>query len=161
MARFEHILNVLTKSGFRVSQFCVLAMMAILVVNIILRKAWHPITGAYDFVSFMAAVVAGFAVAYVASVKGHVAVELFIDRLPERIQLIIGIIAGVLSLGVFSLVSWQSAIYGRNTWVSGEFSMTAYTPFYPFIFAVALGVALLCLVILLDIIKALVKVVKG
>jgi TRAP-type C4-dicarboxylate transport system permease small subunit len=90
-----------------------------------------------------------------------VAVELFIDRLPERIQLIIGIIAGVLSLGVFSLVSWQSAIYGRNTWVSGEFSMTAYTPFYPFIFAVALGVALLCLVILLDIIKALVKVVKG
>lgn len=160
MAYFEHILNVITKSGFRVSQFCVLAMMTILVLNIILRKVWHPITGAYDFVSFTAAVLAGFGIAYVASVKGHVAVELFIDRLPERVQLIIGIIAGILSLGVFSLVSWQSAIYARSTWVSGEFSMTAYAPFYPFIFAVSLGVAVMCLVILLDIIKSLVKVVK-
>ena len=161
MARFENILNILTKSGYRVSQFCVLTMMTILVVNIILRKVWHPITGTYDFVSFMAAVLAGFAIGYVASVKGHVAVELFIDRLPERVQLIIAIVAGVLSLGVFSLVSWQSAIYGRNTWVSGEFSMTAYAPFYPFIFAVSLGVAVLCLVILLDIVKAIIKVVKG
>jgi TRAP-type C4-dicarboxylate transport system permease small subunit len=90
-----------------------------------------------------------------------VAVELFIDRLPERVQLIIAIVAGVLSLGVFSLVSWQSAIYGRNTWVSGEFSMTAYTPFYPFIFAVSLGVDVICLVFLLDIFIAIIKVVKG
>ena len=161
MVRFEHIISILVKSGYRVSQFCVLAMMAILVINIILRKAWHPITGAYDFVGFTAAVLAGFGIAYVASVKGHVAVELFIDRLPQRVQLIIGIIAGVLSLGVFCLVAWQTAVYGRSAWVSGEFSMTAYTPFYPFVFVVSLGVVLLSLVIFLDIIKSLVKVVKG
>jgi TRAP-type C4-dicarboxylate transport system permease small subunit len=161
MSTFERILGTINKNGYRISQFCVLAMMVILVLNIILRKVWHPITGAADFVSFTAAVLAGLSIAYVASVKGHVAVDLIIGKLPEKVQLIIGIFGGILSLGIFSLTSWRSAIYARSSWLSGEYSMSAYTPFYPFIFIVSLGSALLCLVILLDIIKSLVKVVKG
>jgi len=161
MSTFERILGTINKNGYRISQFCVLAMMVILVLNIILRKIWHPITGAVDFVSFTAAVLAGLSIAYVASVKGHVAVDLIIGKLPEKVQLIIGIFGGILSLGIFSLISWRCAVYARTSWLSGEYSMSAYTPFYPFIFIVSLGSALLCLVILLDIIKSLAKVVKG
>jgi TRAP-type C4-dicarboxylate transport system permease small subunit len=160
MATFEHIIDVITKSGYKLSQFCVLAMMVLLVINIILRKAWHPITGSSDFVGFIAAILASVSVGYVAVVKGHVAVDLIMNRLPERGQLIVEIIAGILSFGIFSLVSWQSAIYARATWVSGEFSMSAYAPFYPFLYVVAFGIAVLCLVILSDTIKAFRKAVK-
>jgi TRAP-type C4-dicarboxylate transport system permease small subunit len=138
----------------------VLAMMTLLVINIILRKAWHPITGSTDFVGFIAAILASLSVGYVAAVKGHVAVDLIVNRLPERAQLIIMTIAGILSLGIFSLVSWQTAIYAHATWISGEFSMSAYAPFYPFLYVVSLGIAVLCLVILSDIVKSVRKAVK-
>jgi hypothetical protein len=44
---------------------------------------------------------------------------------------------------------------------AGEVSMTALFPFYPYIYGIAFGCALLCLVILADLIQSAVKAVKG
>jgi len=44
---------------------------------------------------------------------------------------------------------------------SGELSMTALVPFYPYVYGIAFGCVLLCLVILADFIKSEVKAVRG
>ncbi len=51
---------------------------------------------------------------------------------------------------LFSVVSWQTAAYGRRLIRAGEVSETLKIPFHPFVFLVALGFAVLALTILLD-----------
>jgi len=43
----------------------------------------------------------------------------------------------------------------------GEVSMSAHISFYPYIYGVAYGCGLVSLVIIIDIIKSLVKAIKG
>jgi C4-dicarboxylate transporter DctQ subunit len=86
---------------------------------------------------------------------------LFVARFSKRSQGVIGSITGILSLGLFSLITWQCIVLGNDIRRAGEVSMTALLPFYPYIYAVAFGCALLTLVILVDFIKSLVKAVKG
>jgi len=84
-----------------------------------------------------------------------------VARFPQRAQGIIGSITGILSLGIFSLVTWQCIVLANEMRRAGAVSMTGLFPFYPYIYAIAFGVALLCLVILVDVIQSLGKAVKG
>jgi hypothetical protein len=65
-----------------------------------------------------------------------------------------------MSLGTFSLVTWQCVVYAIDMKRTGELSMTALLPFYPYLYGIAFGCALLCLVILADLIKSVSKAVK-
>jgi len=143
------------------AQAGVFAVFLLIVGNILLRKLWKPIYGAYDYVCFMAAIVVAFALANCAVKKGHIQVEMLVARFSQRAQGIIGSFTGILSLGIFSLITWQCIVLGNDMRLAGETSMTSLLPFYPYIYAIAFGCGLLCLVILLDLIKSLVKAVKG
>lgn len=137
-----------------------MAMMLLTVGNILLRIAERPIFGTYDFVRFIGAILIAFAIAYCAVQRGHISVELVVARFPQRVQGIIGSITGFLSLGIFAVITWQCLVLANDMWRVGEVSMSALLPFYPYIYGVAFGCALLCLVILVDIGKSLAKAVK-
>lgn len=156
----ERIVHSLCKYCDWIARVGVVAMMLIAVGNIIMRAAGKPILGTYDFVSFIGAMLVAFAIAYCAVQKGHIEVELFVARLPERPREIITCITSFFSLGIFSVTTWQCVVLANDMWKHGELSMTALLPFYPYIYGVAFGFALLCLVILVDLIKSLVKAVK-
>jgi TRAP-type C4-dicarboxylate transport system permease small subunit len=161
MALIERMVHLLSRFCDRIAQVAVVAMMLLVVGNILGRKLWKPIYGTFDFVGFLGAILVAFALAYCALKKGHIEVELVMARLPERAQGIIGSITHMLSLAIFSLITWQCIVLGDDMRRSGELSMTALVPSYPYIYAVAFGCALLCVVILVDIIKSLVQAVKG
>ncbi len=55
---------------------------------------------------------------------------------------------------LFSVVSWQTAMYGRRLIRAGEVSETLKIPFHPFVFLVAFGFAVLALTILLDFLQS-------
>jgi TRAP-type C4-dicarboxylate transport system permease small subunit len=160
MSFFERIIGSISKYAYWIGGAGVVAMMLLVVANILTRKVWVPIYGTYDFVGFISAVMVAFSIAYVGIVKGHVAVDMVMERFPPRAQAIIDAIGGVLSLGMFSVVAWQCAIYASNLRMTGEYSMTANAPFYPYIYGISFGIVLLCLVILIDIIKDIAKAVK-
>ena len=136
-------------------------MMLLVVGNILLRVVWRPIFGTYDIVGFIGAILVAFAIAYCAVQRGHIAVELVVTRFPKRVQGIIGSITGIFSLGIFGLITWQCLVLANDMWRLGELSMSAHMPFYPYIYGVAFGCALLCLVILVDLGKSLAEAVKG
>jgi TRAP-type C4-dicarboxylate transport system permease small subunit len=160
MASLERAVRFLSKLFDRISQAGVFAMMLLIVGNIMLRKVWKPIYGTYDYVSFLGTVVVAFTLANCAVEKGHTQVDLLVARFRPRVQGLIDSIMNILSLGMFSLVTWQCIVLGNNVKKAGEVSMTSLDPFYPYIYAIAVGCGLLCLVILTDIINSLFKAVK-
>ncbi len=161
MAFFERVVRLLSKFCDQIAQAGVFALFLLIFGNILLRKIWKPLFGAYDYVCFLTAIVVAFALAHCAVERGHTQVELLITRFSQRVQGIIGSITGILSLGLFSLATWRCIALANDMRRMGELSMTALLPFHPYIYAVAFGCALLSLVILVDLIKSLVQAVKG
>jgi len=157
---FDRIVRWLSKFCDQIAQVGLFAMFLLIAINILLRKLWKPIFGTYDYACFLSAIVVAFAMAHCAVQKGHTQVDLFVARFSQRAQGIIGSITGILSLGLFSLITWQCILLANDIRRAGEVSMTALLPFYPYIYAVAFGCALLSLVILVDFMKSLVKAVK-
>jgi TRAP-type C4-dicarboxylate transport system permease small subunit len=158
---FEVVVRLVSRFCDKIAQAGLFAMLFIVASNILLRRIGKPIYGAYDYVCFIATIMVSFSMANCAVEKGHTQVELVVARFPQRAQGIIDSLTGILSLGIFSLITWQSIALGNDMRRTGELSMTSLTPFYPYIYAIAFGSALLCLVILVDIMKSLVKAVKG
>jgi TRAP-type C4-dicarboxylate transport system permease small subunit len=158
---FDRFVNLLTKYCDRIAQAAVMGMMLLVAGDIVLRAAWRPIPGTYDVVGFIGAVLVSFSIAYCAVKKGHISVELLVARFPQRAQAIISTFTGVLSLGIFALITWQCLVLAKDMWQVGQVSMSAHIPFYPYIYGVAFGCALLCLVILVDLGKSLTEAVRG
>ncbi|HJX13780.1 MAG TPA: TRAP transporter small permease [Dehalococcoidales bacterium] len=161
MASFERIVQLISRYADWIARAGVVAMMLLAAGNILLRIFGHPIAGTFDYISFMGATLVAFALAYCAVNRGHIQVELLMDRLPGRVQGIIGILTGILGAGIFILVTWRSMVYANNMRVAGETTMTALLPYYPYIYAIAFGSALLCLVVIVDLMKSVARAVKG
>ena len=161
IASFEKFVVLMSKLSDRISQVAVMGMMLVSIANILGRMFWRPIYGTFDYVSFFSVIVVALALAYCAAQKGHISVELFVARLPRRAQGIIGCFANILSLGMFAIVIWQCMAFAERMIRTRQVTMTALLPFYPFIYVIAFGCFLLCLVILVELVKSLDKVVKG
>jgi TRAP-type C4-dicarboxylate transport system permease small subunit len=128
----------------------VVMMMLVTCADVVLRLFGHPIPGTYEMVGFLGTVVISFALAYTSLEKGHIAVELFIGRLPTRWQFFIDGINSLAGIALFSLITWQSFIYARDLSSSGEVSLTLQVPTYPFVYGISAGCGLLCLVLLAE-----------
>ena len=155
----DKIVNQLVRELDRVAQWAAVILMALVITNIVLRFAWRPLLGTYEFVSFLSAVVISFALAHCAVQGGHIAVTLVVDRLPPRAQAIVDIVVNTVSIIFFGLTVWQITLYATDMVVSGEVSPTTKTPFYPFVYGVALGFLALCLVLLVDLSKSISRAV--
>lgn len=158
---FERFVVIISQLSDRVSQMAVMAMMFVSIANILARMFWRPIYGTFDYVSFLSVIVVALALAHCALRKGHISVELIVARLPRRIQGIIGCFTNLLSLGLFAIVIWQCIVFAERMTRTRQVTMTALLPFYPFIYLIAFGCFLLCLVILVELIKSVNKGVKG
>ena len=79
--------------------------------------------------------------------KGHIAVDLLVNRLPQRGQIFLDAISSLFGLALFAALTWQSALYALDLRQSGEVSATLGMPVYPFAAGIAAGCALLCLVL--------------
>jgi TRAP-type C4-dicarboxylate transport system permease small subunit len=133
------------------------AMMALVFGNVISRAVWKPIMGTYEITAFLAAMTISFALAHCAVNKGHIALTLFVDRLPPRAQAFFDIIVSILGAGLYFILAWEVTKYAVHMKGIGEVSLTMEIPFYPFIFGVAFGLLMLALVSLVDLLKSLVR----
>jgi len=156
---FEKSIRAVSQVCDRVAQLAVVAMMLIAVGNIVLRVIWRPVYGTYDMITVVGSIAVAFALAYCAVRGGHIAVEIIVQRLPLMAQAVIGSITGILSLGIFAIITWQLWLYGTDMWRVGNVTMSIYIPFYPFIYGVSFGCGVLLLVILVDLIKSVAKAV--
>jgi TRAP-type C4-dicarboxylate transport system permease small subunit len=139
-----------------VAAVAIFTMMALTCVDVFLRYFFRkPIPGTYEIVALLGAVAVSFAMAHTLAKKGHVAVSLIVQMFPKRLQGIVESFISIFGIILFGLITWQSILYGVDCQRSGEVSMTLQLPFYPIIYGVALGAAVVCLVLIVDLGNAL------
>jgi TRAP-type C4-dicarboxylate transport system permease small subunit len=132
------------------------------VTDVVRYQAVHePLPGTHEVVELIAAVILSMGIGYLTFVKGHVAVGILVDRFRPRVQAVFDLITGLISLGftiwltqgVFEMAIRNS----RYGWVTGVLAI----PRAPFMFLIALSLALSCVVLLRDVIRAVMVIRKG
>jgi len=142
-----------------IASAAIFSMMALTCADVFLRYFFRkPIPGTYEIVALLGAVAVSFAMAHTLAEKGHVAVSLIVQMFPKRLQGIVESFISIFGIILFGLITWQSVLYGIDCQRAGEVSMTLQLPFYPIIYGVALGAGVVCLVLLVDLANAIVKV---
>jgi TRAP-type C4-dicarboxylate transport system permease small subunit len=147
--------------GFNtVAGTAVAAMMLLTCLDVVLRLLRRPVPGAYEIIGFLGTVAISFSLAYTSLEKGHIAVELLVEKLPRRVRLGVESLVSLIGAALFALIARQSAVYALDLRQSGEVSVTLTMPIYPFILGVAVGCGLLCLVLLAEGMKAARRMVR-
>jgi TRAP-type C4-dicarboxylate transport system permease small subunit len=130
------------------------AMVVLTCGNILLRLLWLPISGTFELMGFFGAFTVSFALGYTQVRRGHIAVDVLVDRFPPRLRRALEGLNNLVCTAFFSLAAWQVAGKAATLHRTGELTETLRIPYHPFTYGVSAGLALLALVLLLDLAAA-------
>ena len=129
--------------------------------DVIGRLFKHPIFGSIELVSFMGVLTVAMALPITQLDKGHIGVELFVDKLPRKGRLFTELCTEMVSLALFIVISWRMFLFSSKLQDSGEVSMNLHLPEYAIVFVLAIACSVLCLVLVLAILDTFTKLVKS
>ena len=133
-----------------------IVMVLLTCANIVFRMFWVPVSGTYELMGFAGAMLTAFALAYTQMKKGHIAVDVLVNVLPKKTQWVLAVINNAMCFIFFMLAGWQLAIKANTLRTTGEVTETLRIIYYPFTYAVALGCAVLALMLLTDFLRQLI-----
>jgi TRAP-type C4-dicarboxylate transport system permease small subunit len=131
-----------------------LALTLLATLNVALRIFQVPVGGTYEIVSFLGAIVTAGALGYTQKRKDHIVVDILSDTFPPKVKRVLDRVNYAIISVFFVIVSWQTFVYGKRLLRTGELSETLKIAYYPFVFLVSIGFAVLALTILLDLIES-------
>jgi len=129
-------------------------------LDVIGRLFKHPIFGSVELVSFMGVIAIACSLPFTHMEGGHIGVELVVRKFSKKIRDIIKLCTEVLSLILFSLVTWKMFEYCIKVKNSGELSMNLQLPEYGVIFLLGCGFVILIITILYSILKTILNLSK-
>jgi len=137
------------------------AMMFLIMTDVVLRYVFNsPITGSYEIIQYMMAILISFAVVYCSYKRSHVSVDIVFDQLPPKPQSIVACLGSLIVLILFILIAWENVLYIKETYDQRLTSTILYIPTFPFMASVAVGFVALCLVTFIEFLNTLHGVVK-
>jgi TRAP-type C4-dicarboxylate transport system permease small subunit len=128
-------------------------MMFMTVADVVMRAAGRPILGTYEMVALLLAVVIGFTIPIVSLDRGHVYMEILLERLSKRNRALMNTFSRILCLILFVVIAYNLIMVGKELHASGEVSSTLKIPFYPIAYGVGVVCFIECLVFIFDIVK--------
>ncbi|HPQ43150.1 MAG TPA: TRAP transporter small permease [Syntrophales bacterium] len=158
MVRLKKQLDNLSNAFNWLAAGAILIMMALTCADVLLRIFRHPIPGTYEIVGLMGTIGVSFALAYTTAQKGHITVEFLTDKMPKKARLMIVTVGEFFSTVLFGILAWQGILYAMDLKQTGEVSLTVEIPVYPFVFGIAIGCMLTCLVLATDFYKSLKRI---
>ncbi len=161
MNQLEKIIETLARRTSQMGQVALVVVMLVIVTNVILRIPWKPLPGTVEMVELLGAMLLGLGIAYCQQMKSHIYVSILVDRFAPRTQALIDTVTGLLALAVTTLLARQIFLYGSRMLDRGYTTGHLQIPLYPFIYLVSFGFLILCLVLLKDLLKAVLLLVKG
>ncbi len=136
-------------------------MVLLVFVDVFLRYFFNrPITASSELIELMMVSVVFLGVAYTHLHKGHIKIDLIVNLLSQRAQVTINSITSFLNVGLFGLITWQSAL---NALEFSDVGLTTYIlrmPVSPFAFLVPFGCLLLTLLLLRDLLNNLAEGIR-
>jgi len=149
----ERVLKVVTKILDAIGGAALTFMMLLTVADVLMRAAGHPLVGTYEIVALSLALVIGFTIPKVSFDRGHVRVDLVLEKISKRNRDLLNIFTRLVCIGLFILIGTNLFSVGNELRASGEVSPTIKLPAYPFAYGVAVCCFIECLVFILDIVK--------
>ncbi len=128
-------------------------MMLLTVADVILRAGGRPILGTYEIVSFSLAIVIGFTIPKVSLDRGHVYMEIVLDKVSKRSKAVLNTFTRILCLILFAIIGYNLFLVGNELITSGEVSSTLKLPFYPIAYGVGVCCFIECFVFIFDIVR--------
>ena len=136
-------------------------MMFLIFTDVLFRYLFNsPVPGGDELIEFMMAIAVTFCIAYTAHERSHIGVDLLLTRFSKKTRKLIGCITSFLTLILFILICWQTILLIFEDYHSHLTSSVLYIPVYPFIATVAVGLLILCLVLLAEFLSLMGEVVS-
>ena len=152
-SRLNTFLKVVTKILNYIGSAALTFMMLLTVADVIMRAFGHPIIGTYEIVALSLALVVGFTIPKVSYERGHVYMEILLERLPRRKRDMLNVSTRILCFFLFLVIGYNLFGAGNEFRMSGEVSPTIQLPFYPVAYGVGICCFIECLVFVNDIVK--------
>ena len=149
----ERLSELLRRGMMIAGGVSLLALTLLATMNVVLRIFQVPASGTYEVVSFLGAIVTAGALGYTQKRKDHIVVDILSEKFPASLKRALDRVSYLLILVFFSIVSWQTFVYGKRLMRTGELSETLKIAYYPFVFLVGIGFAVLALTSFLDLIE--------
>lgn len=137
----------------------ILLMFSVNFIDVLGAKLFlWPVPGATEVIGFAQMVAIAPPIAVTLLLNRHIRVEFILMRFPESLRGILTSLSSFFSLVIFSLLLWQSLLYGQSLQRAGEIGSTSRIPFYPFAYFLAFCCFPVCLAFFLETIKSLLEV---
>jgi TRAP-type C4-dicarboxylate transport system permease small subunit len=117
-------------------------MLVFTLTDVIMRAFGKPIVGDFEVISFLGAVVVGFAIPYTSLQKGHVYVDFLLEKMPKKARNVMQIVTRILGIALFLWMGWNFIIMSVDLIKSKEVTPVFRWPYYP----ISFGLAFVCLV---------------
>jgi TRAP-type C4-dicarboxylate transport system permease small subunit len=137
------------------------AMMLLTVADVSMRYVLSlPILGSTELTEYMIVCVVFLGLAWCAIKERHIKVDLVVSRFSPRLQASVKSITLFLGLGICALTTWRSFLEAIDALNSRRASPLLTVPAYPFYLVFSLGFAILCLVMITQLVENAAKVIK-
>ncbi len=136
----------LCRSLLLVSGLTLAFMLLFTLTDVMLRAFGKPIVGDYEVISFLGAVVVGFSIPYTSLLKGHVFVDVLIEKLPKNARHGMEIATRVMGIALFLWIAWNFVDMSLDLIKSKEVTPVFRLPYYPISFGLAFACIIQCLV---------------
>jgi TRAP-type C4-dicarboxylate transport system permease small subunit len=157
MTKLNGFLRVVTKILNYTGAAALTIMMLLTVTDVIMRAFGHPIMGTFEVVGLLLAFVVGFTIPKVSYDKGHVFMEIVLERLEPRRRDVVNMFTRGICFLLFAAIGFNLFSTAHEFRVSGEVLPTLKIPFYP----VTYGVGVCCFIECLVFVNEIVTILRG
>lgn len=132
-------------------------MLLFTLTDVVMRAFGKPIVGDYEIISFLGAVVVGFAIPYTTLLKGHIIVDFLIEKLPKNARDGMEVATRIIGIALFLWIGWNFVDMSLDLIKSKEVTPVFRLPYYP----ISFGLAFCCIVQCFTLFSQIMKIVGG
>jgi TRAP-type C4-dicarboxylate transport system permease small subunit len=125
--------------------------------NVTMRAFGKPIVGDFEIISFLGAVVIGFALPYTSLYKGHIAVDFLMAMLPRNVSRGVEVATRIIAIAFFLWISWNFVVMSLDLIKTKEVTPVFRMPYYP----ISFGLAFCCIVQCFTLLSQIVRIAGG
>jgi TRAP-type C4-dicarboxylate transport system permease small subunit len=161
--RLHHVLYWISRGLSIIGAVALAVMMMLAVIDVGGRYLFNkPLVGAWELTGLLLVYAAALGLGYCQLEKHHIRVTFLYDRFSPRWQAFIDSFSHLVGAAGFVMISWQSFIKTAYYFGAGDMGLseTMGVVLWPFTLALAIGTAMITIVLLIDLAQSGAKVVK-
>lgn len=134
-----------------IGEACIAALMVIITVDVVLRMFFNsPILGAYEICQFLLLISLYGSFAFLQSEKGHVSVNILIDKFPAKVRTFIMMLTYLVAVVFTAFWTYGAFVQGMVYVASKNETALLKIPYFPFYFFEGVCMAMFTITLFID-----------